>query len=1636
MENYTNLQNAQIINIIGEVRANISSEPLQAGDSLEPGLTLTLSQGSEVILLLQDGSQQRIYFTDGELVDELLAENIDPINGEENNVQDEIAAIQELITSGDDVELPDTAAGETGNEGTDFITVDRDGNETIAAAGYETDEQANIAATPDGADVVTSSSLVDEDEAVSLDEDTTITGNVLDSAINPQAPATVVTGFEVAGQAFAVGSTATLPEGELTINSDGSYSFAPVENYNGDVPVATYSLENGSGDKDTSTLSIVINPVIDITDEDEVGSIDEDTTISGNVLTNAFSPDEQLVVTGFEVGGETFSIGSTAALTEGELTINEDGSYSFVPSENYNGNVPVATYTVEDGAGDEAVSTLTIVVDPVKDLIDDDEVVSLDEDTSITGNVLTNAFSPDDPIKVTGFEVGGETFAIGTTASTTEGELTINEDGSYSFVPSENYNGEGPVATYTVKDGEDDEDISTLTITVNPVKDLTDDDEVASIDEDTTLTGNVLTNAFSPDDPIIVTGFEIAGQTYAIGATASISEGELTINEDGSYTFLPSENFNGDVPVATYIVEDEAGDEDTSTLTISVNPVKDLTDDNEVVRTDEDITLTGNVLENASSPDEPLSITDFTVGGVSLSAGSTAFLPQGNLTISSNGSYTFVPTPDYNGSVPVATYTVEDGAGDTDTSTLTITVDPVADSFLSDGNENVSTNENTNVSGSLLSNTSSSDNQVTVTSFSVGGVGYAVDAPVALAEGILTINANGSYLFEPKDGFSGSVPVVNYSVQNGAGNINTSTLTINVLEGQENSPPVAADDSFSVNEGSSVSGNVITHNDGDGVVDHDGGDGATLSITHVNGNPLSFDASTGNATVTLANGTLVINALGVFTYTDTSAGTNNGSFNYTLSDGTDSDNANVTIGVVPVDNVPPVAADDSFSVDEGASVSGNVITHNDGDGVVDHDGGDGASLSITHVNGNPLSFDALTGNATVTLTNGTLVINALGVFTYTDTSGDASNGSFNYTLSDGTDSDNANVTIGVVPAENVPPVAADDSFSVDEGASVSGNVITHNDGDGVVDHDGGDGASLSITHVNGNPLSFDALTGNATVTLTNGTLVINALGVFTYTDTSGDASNGSFNYTLSDGTDSDNANVTIGVVPAENVPPVAADDSFSVDEGASVSGNVITHNDGDGVVDHDGGDGASLSITHVNGNPLNFDAITGNATVTLTNGTLVINALGVFTYTDTSGDASNGSFNYTLSDGTDTDNANVTIGVVPAENVPPVAADDSFSVDEGASVSGNVITHNDGDGVVDHDGGDGASLSITHVNGNLLSFNASDSDYATVVVEGGTLRINAQGDFTYLNSDGFDLYPNNDGVPNTDYPNFEYTLYDGTDSDTANVTIAVNDTGPLAVDDNNYVNYESESGLSKSSLVRGIILKGFGDGGSSGDRADSSPDGTVILTQVEYGGNSYVFDAANTSFNISTGIGTLIIDNQGKYFFILNAGVDVTTIPSSLQFEYTIKDGDIINPETDDATLTINLNPLVSGGRAAAPSDEDDLIDLSLTDQLTDSTVNAANISPATSLDLSDVLSTENGESLDSYLAFNDSTDSEELTAPNDELVLENIEAIDAQTGDDAIVTNGFLKEGATIHSDSSADSMPKQPELDSNDYL
>ena len=146
---------------------------------------------------------------------------------------------------------------------------------------------------------------------------------------------------------------------------------------------------------------------------------------SGNLLSNA-SPnptgDGALSISSFSINGEsgTFTLGSEYTISgKGDLTINSDGTYSFVPFANYNGSVPEVTYTVSDGIGASVDSTLNITVNSVDDTFTDSgETVSTDEDTTLTGNLLSNA-SPnptgDGALSISSFSINGEsgTFTLG-----------------------------------------------------------------------------------------------------------------------------------------------------------------------------------------------------------------------------------------------------------------------------------------------------------------------------------------------------------------------------------------------------------------------------------------------------------------------------------------------------------------------------------------------------------------------------------------------------------------------------------------------------------------------------------------------------------------------------------------------------------------------------------------------------------------------------------------------------------------------------------------------------------------------------------------------------------------------------------------------------------------------------------------------------------------------------------------------------------------------------------------------------------------------------------------------------------------------------------------------------------------------
>lgn len=146
----------------------------------------------------------------------------------------------------------------------------------------------------------------------------------------------------------------------------------------------------------TGTATIADDDVAPVALPD-TGRGDEDTPITGSVLTNDTDANgDPLTVTGFSVGGTPYVPGTTATIPGvGTITIAPTGVYTFNPLPNYDGPVPVITYTVTDGAN-PVNGTLTLTINPVNDapIIGASQVTVSEE--GLTGGIADSAGSPTD----------------------------------------------------------------------------------------------------------------------------------------------------------------------------------------------------------------------------------------------------------------------------------------------------------------------------------------------------------------------------------------------------------------------------------------------------------------------------------------------------------------------------------------------------------------------------------------------------------------------------------------------------------------------------------------------------------------------------------------------------------------------------------------------------------------------------------------------------------------------------------------------------------------------------------------------------------------------------------------------------------------------------------------------------------------------------------------------------------------------------------------------------------------------------------------------------------------------------------------------------------------------------------------
>ncbi|MFO1341294.1 MAG: Ig-like domain-containing protein, partial [Burkholderiaceae bacterium] len=519
------------------------------------------------------------------------------------------------------------------------------------------------------------------------------------------------------------------------------------------------------------------------------------------------------------VGGQAISVDHPVVLPQGTVSLNPDGTLSFTPAPDFNGSVTIP-YTVGDGQGDNASSTIVVTVTPVNDppvAVDDGFTTA--EDTPLVIDPRGNDSDADgDPLTVT--QVNGQPIDATHPVTLTDGNgapigtVSLNDDGTLTFNPAPNYNGPADF-DYTVSDGQGGTDTGHVGLTVTPVDDTPSIvDDSATTPEDQPVLIDVLANDSDGDgDGLTIT--QVNGHDIAVGSPVSLTDGnglplgEVRLTADGKLEFTPAPGTSG--PVDFSYTATDGHTPVQANVHVDVTPVNDpplAGDDRATVAEDTPITL--NLLGNDHDADgDTLTITQ--INGQDVTPGTPVALDDGaghavgTVTVNADGSVTFDPAPGYNGPAGF-TYTVSDGHGGSDTATVGIDVGGVNDAPVAAPDTGSTSEDATLVVDAAHgviqgagTDTDPDGDSLAVSDVAFGGTHASVGSPIAGAWGTLTLNADGSYSYVPNaaaqalhDGDSRS-DVFSYTVTDPTGATSTTTLTLTVTG--RNDAPVAVDDS-------------------------------------------------------------------------------------------------------------------------------------------------------------------------------------------------------------------------------------------------------------------------------------------------------------------------------------------------------------------------------------------------------------------------------------------------------------------------------------------------------------------------------------------------------------------------------------------------------------------------------------------------------------------------------------------------------------------------------------------------------------------------------------------------------------------------------------------------------------------------
>ncbi len=1156
------------------------------------------------------------------------------------DVTDDVLQIISAIEQGQDPSAVDEefapAAGENGGSSLQTsATIVRDGTELLASTSFETIgieslglSQTQVLALND----LFRSNL--QTSADSTDKPLATTPVTLD-AIEEDGGSIIITTEELLSNVDDEDKDTLSVEnliidkgnGTLVDNGDGTWTFTPQIDDDTEVSF-TFDIIDDEDLVVSGSANLDILPINDAPNaENDVITTEEDTAVTIDVLANDS-----------DVEGDALSIQSASVPKEQGMVEVVDGKLVFTPAENFNGEATIS-YIVTDGdLTDEAKVSVTVT--PVNDSpVAVDDTTSIQEDTAVTIDVLTNDT-----------DVDGDKLSIESASVPKEQGTVEVVDGKLVFTPAENFNGDAEI-TYTVTDGELTDEAK-VTVTVNPVNDVPTIkvEAVESITEDAVSTDTVVAtltvrDTDTPEDQLTVSlennsngyfvlvGDEVKLTQAGVDAvnndelnlkgltiSASVSDGVNPTASDSDSLIVNRVN---DAPTVENTIADQVLSEDFASYTIDLNDAFKDSD----------------------------SALEFSVSGNS------------NVLVSiENGIATISPTADWNGSETL-TFTATDPSGESVSQTVNFTVAPVAD-IVADKTTVV---EDTPTIIKVLGNdTFEGDDKV-----------VSLDTNNGPANGTVSVNPDGSVTYTPNDNYHGADSFT-YIVTSGG--VSEST-TVNVDVTPVNDAPVAKDDIATTQEDTAVTIDVLPNDtdiDGDtlridsasvpsdqGTVEIVDGKLVFTPAENFNGDAeITYTVTDGQltdeakvtVTVNPVNDAPTIKVDAVESITEDAVNTDTVVATLTVRD-TDTPEDQLTVSLENNSNGYFVLVGNEVKLTQvGVDAVNNdelnlkdlTISASVSDGV-NPTANDSDSLVVNRVNDAPTVENAI-ADQVLSEDFATYTIDLNEVFKDTDSS-------LEFSVS-GNNSIQISIVNGVA---TITPTADWNgketiTFTAKDPSGESVNQTVDFTVAPVVDIEA-DSADVvedtpTIINVLGNDtfestdkvVSLDAENGPK-----NGTVIVNNDGTVTYTPDDNYVGEDTFTYIVTSGGVSESTTVSVDVTP-ENDAPVAKDDTAITDEDTPVTIDVLPND------------------TDVDGDKLSVES----ASVPKEQGTVeVVNGKLVFTPAENfNGDAE---ITYTVTDGQLTDEAKVTVTVNPVNDAPTIKVDAVESITEDAVSTDMVV---------------------------------------------------------------------------------------------------------------------------------------------------------------------------------------------------------------------------------------------------------------------------------------------------------------------------------------------------------------------------